>query len=316
MISSRANAAILGVILLFASASSGSAKPLTVVVTIPDFGWAAEKIGGDQVRVRYLLDGTEDPHFLDAVPKFISWVADADAVCFAGLDLEVGWLPKVLAKSGNRNVQQGGKGYCELGREIEVLERPVGPVDRSLGDLHPFGNPHFWLSPKRLAQGGARIAAVLTDLRPEAAETFSKNYAALQEELDRILQENKARLDRLIPNKDKPIFMQYHAEFSYFAADYGLKLLGNVEEKPGVPPSAGRLATAALDAKSHGVRFALAATFDPRPLLDRFAELSGIPVLIVPAAVQRNGPIKTYPEFQKYLVDRIEAVLKSPAPGK
>lgn len=317
MISKMASLIASVLIFLFASASVGLAKePLNVVVTIPDLGWAAEKIGGEHVKVRSLLDGTEDPHFLDAVPKFIRWVADADAVCFAGLDLEVGWLPKVLSKSGNRNVQPGGKGYCEVGKEIEALERPAGPVDRSMGDLHPFGNPHFWLSPKRLAQGSAKIAAVLADLRPELAETFLKNYEALQKELDTIWKENKGRLDQLIPDKSKPLFVQYHAEFTYFAVDYGLNLNGNIEEKPGVPPSAGRLAKAALDAKSRGVKFVLAATFDPRHLLKRFEELSGIPVLIVPAAIQIKGPIATYPQLQKHLVDRIESVLKSPGVGK
>lgn len=317
MISKIVNLMTFLFIFLPASASIGLAKePLNVVVTIPDLGWAAEKIGGEHVKVRSLLDGTEDPHFLDAVPKFISWVADADVVCFAGLDLEVGWLPKVLSKSGNAKVQQGGKGYCEVGKEIEVLERPTGPVDRSLGDLHPFGNPHFWLSPKRLAQGSGKIAIVLADLRPELAETFMKNYEALQKELDAIWKENKDRLDQLIPDKNKPLFVQYHAEFTYFAADYGLNLYGNIEEKPGVPPSAGRLAKAALDAKAHGVKFAMAATFDPRHLLKRFEELSSIPVLIVPAAIQLNGPLKTYPQLQKYLIDQIESVLKSPGAGK
>lgn len=304
-------------IFLFASASSGLAKErLNVVVTIPDLGWAAEKIGGEHVKVRSLLDGSEDPHYLDAVPKFIRWAADADLVCFVGLDLEVGWLPKVLSKSGNAKVQPGGKGYCEVGKEIEVLERPAGPVDRSMGDLHPFGNPHFWLSPKRLAQGSGKIAAVLADLRPELAETFLKNYEALQMELDLIWKENKERLDRLIPDRDKPLFVQYHAEFTYFAADYGLNLYGSIEEKPGVPPSAGRLAKAALDAKSSGVRFALAATFDPRHLLKRFEELSGIPVLVAPAAIQTKGRITTYPQLQKHLVDQIESVLKSPTSEK
>ncbi|WDT76914.1 MAG: metal ABC transporter substrate-binding protein [Candidatus Manganitrophus sp.] len=317
MISKILKAAALVMIFLLAPASAGFAeKPLSMVVTIPDFGWAAQKIGGEYVQVRSLLDGSEDPHFLDATPKFISWVADADIVCFGGLDLEVGWLPKVLAKSGNAKVQQGGKGYCEMGKEIEVLERPTGPVDRSLGDVHPFGNPHFWLSPKRLAQGSKRIAMVLADERPDLAETFFKNYEALQKELDQILKENKDRLDRLIPDKNKPLFVEYHGEFTYFAADYGLNEYSKIEEKPGVPPSAGRLAKVALDSRSHGIRFALAATFDPRHLLKRFEELSGVPVLIVPAAIQTKGPITTYPQLQKYLVDQIESVLKSPAAGK
>jgi zinc/manganese transport system substrate-binding protein len=304
---------VLAVLFIPFSAVLGQ-EPLTVVVTVPDLGWAVQKIGGEHVRVRYLLDGTEDPHFLDAIPRFVSWVADADVVCFAGLDLEVGWLPKVLSRSGNAKVQPGGKGYCEVGRAVDILEVPTGPVDRSMGDLHPSGNPHFWLGPKRLAQGGERIAAVLADVRPELAGTFWKNYQSLREELDRVFKENKERLDRLVPDKRGPLFVEYHKEFVYFAADYGLILYGSIEEKPGVPPSAGRLARVALDAKSHGVRFVMASTFDPRNPLERFEELSGIPVLIVPAAMQMNGGITSYPELQKHLVDRIESVLKPAVP--
>jgi zinc/manganese transport system substrate-binding protein len=184
-----------------------------------------------------------------------------------------------------------------------------------MGDIHPSGNPHYWLSPVRLAQGSKTIAAVLTDMRPELAETFGKNLESLEQELNHIWTENKARLKRLVPDAGRPLFVQYHKEFSYFAADYGLLIYDAIEEKPGVPPSAGRLAKVALGAKSAGVKFAMAATFDPSQQLKRFEGLSGIPVVVVPTAMLPDGSITTYSEFQKQLVDRIESALKTRASG-
>lgn len=290
--------------------AEASSKPIEVVVTIPDLGWVAQEIGKEHVHVQSLLDGTENPHYVDAVPKYIKWAADADVVCFAGLDLEVGWLPKVLERSGNGRVQPGGKGYCEVGQSIKALEKPTGPIDRSMGDLHPYGNPHFWLSPKRLAQGAEKVLSVLIDARPNQAATFTKNYADLKNRLDEILKSNKERLSEALAGVKGPHLVQYHREFVYFAHDYGLEILSAIEEKPGVPPSAGRLARVALSAKSAGVKFALAATYDPRNHLTRFEEMSSVPALVVPASMQPEKGIDSYPELQKRLMDRIVDALK------
>ena len=110
-----------------------------VVTTTTELAWAAENIGGDRVKIESLLSGTENAHYVDAVPNFIRLIAAADIVCAVGLDLEIGWLPKALSKSGNRQVQKGGKGYCELGSEINALEKPKGSIDRSMGHIHPSG---------------------------------------------------------------------------------------------------------------------------------------------------------------------------------
>jgi zinc/manganese transport system substrate-binding protein len=134
--------------------ASSSVKPLRVVTSTTDLAWAVRDIGGSRVVAESLLRGTEDPHFVDARPDYVAKVIRADIVCFVGLDLEVGWLPKVLAKSGRREIQSGGQGYCDASRRIEVLEKVNGGADRSQGDVHPGGNPHYWLSPVAMAQAG------------------------------------------------------------------------------------------------------------------------------------------------------------------
>ena len=130
------------------------AESLRVVTTTTDLAWLTKQIGGDEVEVTSLLSGEEDPHYVDAVPRFIHLVANADIVCVVGMDLEIGWMPKVLSKSANAQVQPGGKGYCETGKGVEALDVITNDVDRSMGDVHPDGNPHFQLSPLHMAQAG------------------------------------------------------------------------------------------------------------------------------------------------------------------
>ena len=123
--------------------SSIALAKIKVVATLPDVAEVVRAIGGTEVDVNTLLSGSEDPHYADARPDYILKVSRADVVCAIGLDLEIGWLPKVLDKSGNAKVQSGGTGFCELGHTVKPLEVPTGVIDRSLGDVHPHGNPHF-----------------------------------------------------------------------------------------------------------------------------------------------------------------------------
>ena len=133
---------------LLTSLSATALAKVKVVTTIPDLAWVAAEVGGDHVETKALLRGNENAHFVDAVPEFTRLTADADVVCIAGLDLEVGYMPAVLTRSGNAKIQPGGAGYCEAGKSVQVLEKLTTAVDRSMGDVHPAGNPHFYLSPK------------------------------------------------------------------------------------------------------------------------------------------------------------------------
>lgn len=259
------------------------AAPLEVVTTTPDLAEVARDIGGPEVHVTSLLSGTEDPHFLEASPAFVLKVARADAVCQVGLELEVGWLPRVLTKTGKAQIQPGGDGFCDTGSKVKVLDKPTGPVDRSGGDVHPSGNPHFYLSPIALAEAGEVVRDTLARLRPEKSAEFSKRFEDFRGRMRRLKDATAVRLAKA------PTVIEYHKEYRYFLDLYGVKSIGAIEEKPGVPPSAARLATRATDAKKAGVGLALAATTNPEKNLKRFAELSGIPYAQVPAMVQVDG---------------------------
>lgn len=297
---------------MLAGRAEAEAK-IRVVTTLPEIALIAREIGGDRVQASSLLTGTEDAHYLDAVPSFIRAVSDADVVCAMGLELEIGWLPRVLSRSGNSKVQTGGPGFCEIGPQVTVLEKPTGIVDRSMGDVHAQGNPHFNLSPKALAQGAASVAAALKRVDPDGAEVYEKGLKAFQARMETLRESISARFKAA--SIDKLRVIQYHREFTYFFDVYGLPTAGSIEEKPGVPPSASRLASVSSSAKASNVRLALAASFSPERQLQRFSELSGVPFKRVPHMVQvSNEKLDSIEEVQNALADALISRSKEVAP--
>jgi len=289
-----------------------AAERIQVITTLPELAWMVQEIGGERVEAKALLRGTENPHFVDAVPDFIRQVADAKVVCLAGLDLEVGYMPAVLTKSGNAQVQPAGAGYCEIGRSVTVLDKPKGPVDRSMGDVHPGGNPHFFLSPRSLAEGGQELVKVLKRVDPPHAADYEKGGAAFKVKMESLSQEIKTRLEPFrAAQKGQPILIEYHKEYAYFLAEYGILSFGSIEEKPGMPPSAGRLAEIGNAAKAAGVKVALGANYNPSKTLQRFQEISGITVVTVPTMIQAKGQVTSYPELQKYIADALVKALQA-----
>ncbi|MDG0815382.1 metal ABC transporter substrate-binding protein [Bdellovibrio svalbardensis] len=284
----------LTLILSFMAFSTAQAK-IKVVATLPDVAEVLHAIGGDEVEISTLLSGSEDPHYSDARPDYILKVRKADIVCAVGLDLEIGWLPKVLDKAGNAKVQSGGLGFCELGRSVKPLEIPSGVVDRSLGDVHPHGNPHFALDPLKLVEAGSEAVRVLTATAPEKAEIFRKNYDTFKNQMTTLHEVTQKKV-----KKDK--VMEYHKEFTYFFASYGIQSMGSLEEKPGMPPSAARIAQIANLAKASKVTVLFATASAPHATLERFHELSGIPVVTVPSYIQTTGEAKTIEGLQNLLV--------------
>jgi zinc/manganese transport system substrate-binding protein len=308
------NAKITGFIpyimaLVIPSLSATAFAKVKVVTTIPDLAWVAAEVGGDHVETKALLRGNENAHFVDAVPEFTRLTADADVVCIAGLDLEVGYMPAVLTRSGNAKIQPGGAGYCEAGKSVQVLEKLTTAVDRSMGDVHPAGNPHFYLSPKALADGAKEIAAALTRVDPAHTIDYRKGLAAFAVKMDALDKEIVNLLKPLKSLQDKaggkPLLIEYHREFSYFLNEYGLTSFGSIEEKPGVPPSAGRLGEIAAAAKAADVRIALAADYYPKKTLERFRELSGIELVVVPTMIQPSGSYKTYADLQRHIANSL-----------
>lgn len=269
---------------------------IKVVTTLPDIAEVVRDIGGHQVSVDSLLRGTEDAHYAEARPDYILKVNRADIVCSMGLDLEIGWLPKVVSKAGNSKISNE---QCVLGKSITAREIPTGVINRALGDVHPHGNPHFALDPLKLVEGSNEVVRALSEKAPESKDLFVKNQEAFKKRM--------TTLHSDIQKKIKPIkVMEYHKEFSYFFASYGIESLGSLEEKPGMPPSAARIAQVAKLAKEKGVKVVLATPSAPHKVLEKFTELSGVPVKIVPSYVQKSGQGSSIAELQNMLAEALQ----------
>src|SRR5512135_832022 len=175
------------ILLVLAWTPLASAKKLNIVTATTDMAALAQEVGGDKIKVESIAKGYQDPHFVEAKPSFLLKLRQADLLIAVGLDLEIGWLPPLITQSGNPRVQPGASGYLDASQFAEILEKPTGQVSRAQGDVHPLGNPHYWLDPdngRRIAKG---IAAKLGDLDPadtgyfqERFQDFDKRLAAAE----------------------------------------------------------------------------------------------------------------------------------------
>lgn len=235
-----------------------------VVTTLPEFSWVVKSINKD-IKVTSLLEGSEDPHFVDASPAFIFKVAKAKVMIHNGLELEVGWLPKVIEQSGNKNIQFNEKGNCNSSQHVEVVGA-INNYNRSMGDVHPQGNPHYTLSPKQMIKAAKTIGSCLKN---NGFDT--KGLALLVNKLE--LLDRKLQLN-------KKVYV-YHREFQYLQKDYALKILRSIEKTPGVLPSATHLFQVATHAKQEKPAYVLAATTSSERILEKFQEISSIKSKIV-----------------------------------
>lgn len=296
------------IFLLTSFTKLNASELINIVTTTHEIRWMSEFIGGSEVQASSLLTGFEDPHYIDAVPSHIQRVSRADIVCFIGLDLEVGWLPLVLTRSRNQRVQSGQPGYCELGSKIDVILDYEGQIDRSMGDVHPAGNPHFWLSPPHMIQASQAILEALIDKRPSKAEYFLANQQKLKQDLISFKKEVQEIL-KGFPQGAK--ISEYHKEFTYFFKTFGIGNGVPLEEVPGVPPSAGRIARVGLEAKRDTTVMALSTPLHPIRHLERFRDISGLPYLRHPAMMRGSGEFSDYRELLISLASQIMETLNA-----
>lgn len=274
---------------------SFSAKAtINVVATLPELAWVANEIGKEQVKTISLLNGAEDPHYVDASPSFVFKVSKADVFIFNGLDLETGWLPKVMQMSGNAKVQRGESGLCNASEKVAALEK-VANYDRSQGDIHPNGNPHYTISPKAMIKVGEQIKGCL---EKASGKKFDKNFNSFKSKMEKL---SKEMAKTLAPLKGKN-FMVYHREFSYFFSEFGLVNAGSLEEVPGVLPSASYLVKVAKKAKENNALLALASSVSPKSYLKKFKEISGIDFLMLQL---HSAPEEDYVKFANKLAEKI-----------
>ena len=210
-----------------------AAAKVKVVTTLQDFASMADAIGGDRVETFALAKGYQDPHFVDAKPSFILKLSRADLLIVAGLELEIGYLPPLIDQSRNDKIHPGSVGYLDSSVGCDILQRPTTQVTRAMGDVHPYGNPHFWTDPNNGKVIARAIAAKLSEIDPSGKTTYDKNLAAFVSKLE---EKDKEWLAKMAPYANTKI-VTFHDSWPNFAKHFKLDVAGHIEPKPGIPPT-------------------------------------------------------------------------------
>ena len=286
-------------------ASTSASAQLKVVTSTTDLYDIARAVGGNHVKVTAIGKGYEDPHFVQPKPSFILQLRQADALAFVGLDLEIGWLPLLLDGARNNKIRAGSPGHINVSTVIPVLDANRA-VDRSQGDVHPLGNPHYWLDPNNARKIAGLFRERFSELDPEHAQAYQQNTTAWEAKLSAAEREWQADLTSL---KDKPV-VGWHTSWRYFAAYTGLRLVGFMEPKPGVPPSPAHLSSLVATMKQTGAKAIIMEPFYDRKTADKIARETGAKVLVVPPSVGGAKGLDDYIELMKANIRMVAAAVR------
>lgn len=290
-------AALVGLI------SSTAQAKLNVLTTVPDLRTIVAEIGGDKVDVSSIAKGTQDPHYVEAKPSYMSKASRADLVVAVGLELEIGYLPPILQGARNPKVMPGTKGYLEAGQFIEPLELPRGKVTRAEGDVHPLGNPHFMFDPIRAGQVAVGIAERMGELDNSHAKDYMDKAKAFQ---NRMQQKSKGWAERITKSGVSKV-VTYHKTLTYFFDRFHIENSAILEPKPGIPPTASHTLQVIDIIKQKKVPLVMIENFfDPTAANRVKDEVPSIRVASVPVMVDGEPGINTMDDLYEKLVKTIE----------
>ncbi|HZR45410.1 MAG TPA: metal ABC transporter substrate-binding protein, partial [Candidatus Manganitrophaceae bacterium] len=250
--------------------------------------------------------GVQDPHFVDPKPSFIRLLNQADLLIDGGIDLEVGWLPPLLEGARNGKIQTGSPGRIVASTGVNILQLPTRPVERSQGDVHPLGNPHYMLDPENGKIVAGEIAAALCRLDGRSCDSYRKNQAAFDRRLDQKMAE---WTQAMTPYRGAKI-ITYHDSWPYFAGRFGLKVVGQIEPKPGVPPSTAHLKGLIETAQQQKVKAILMEPFYNDQAPKFVAAQTGAKLLVLPATVAPEMGINDYVQLFDHLVAALTEALR------
>jgi zinc/manganese transport system substrate-binding protein len=278
---------------------------LRVVATTGDLAAAARAILGDDGHVDVLVRPAEDPHFVEPRPSFVRLVARADMVAYVGMDLEIGWLPTLITGSRNPKVQAGQPGDFNASRHVVARDVATGRVDRSMGDVHAAGNPHYTTEPRQMARIAIAMGQALGQLEPAKAEVFRERARNLARECIRLAQTWEARFAE-IPEERRQ-FVSYHAAWSYVANWLALEDVAQIEPKPGIGPNPRHVAHVVRLIEERKVPVIIQLDYYPVTTGNLIADRTPAKLLVLPAQTREN---ETYIEHIGGLAAMIYEVLR------
>jgi len=296
---------MLFIVLLFCISLVTHAGPIKIVATISDLKSIAEMIGGDKVSVSSIATGYQNPHFVDPKPSYIIALSKADLFVTVGLNLETGWSPSLLTSSRNNKIQKGSAGYVDASENVNLLQVPTS-VNRGAGDIHIYGNPHYWLDPLNGKTIARNIADGLERVDPSNKSTYESNLKSFNDKIDAKLKEWQTKM---APHKGAKI-IAYHNEWVYFEKRFGLQIVDFMEPKPGIPPTPSQLMKVIGEIKSNNIKVIISSPYFTTSSSDIVAKQTGVKELTLATSVGAFNSIKNYFDLFDYNINQLTATLK------
>jgi zinc/manganese transport system substrate-binding protein len=288
------------------SADAFAGPGINVVTSTQDLAAIVQEVGGDKVTVESIAKGYQDPHFVEAKPSFILKLHSADLLVVVGRELEIGWLPPLITQSRNGKIQVGAPGYLDASMNAKILDIPTGQITRAMGDVHPSGNPHYWLDP----ENGRRIAQSVRDKLSALSRADAAYFAQRYADFDKRLAEGEKRWTAaMVPYKGRKI-VTYHRSWPNFADVFGLDVIGYVEPKPGIPPSPGHTLDLQEEMKRQNVKVILVEPYFDMKTPNAIGRETGATVLRMPPSVGGVKEVTNYLQLFDYNVNLLVATFK------
>jgi len=283
-------------------AKAGSIK---VVTTTTDLKSIAELIGGNKVSVSSIATGYQNPHFVDPKPSYIIGLSNADMFVTVGLDLEIGWSPQLLASSRNTKIQKGAPGYVDASAGIGLLQVPSS-ANRAEGDIHIYGNPHYWLDPMNGKVIARNIANGLERIDPSNKSSYEANLQTFYKKIDDKMREWQSKMAAFKGTK----IIAYHNEWVYFETRFGLNIVDFMEPKPGIPPSPSQLVKVIKEIKADNIKVIISSPYFTTSSSDVVAKQTGAKELTLATSVGGFESVKNYFDLFDYDINQLTATLK------
>ena len=277
--SSLITSALAGAALLITVGAAEAA--LNVVTTTSDLASIVSEVGGDKIAVESLARGYQDPHFVEAKPSFVLKLNKADLLVVVGRDLEIGWLPALINQARNARIQPGADGYFDASLTAKILDLPTGQLTRAMGDVHPLGNPHYWLDPENGRAIAKAVQAKLSQKDPANAPYYAQRAA----DFDRRLSEAQQRWKSMMAPYKGIKVVTYHRSWANFADAFGIDVIGYVEPKPGIPPTPQHTLDVIQAMRAQGIKLIIVEPYFDSKTPNSIASQTGGNVLVLPPSV-------------------------------
>ena len=289
-------------VILSSAATAGNIK---VVTTTTDLKSITEWVGGNKVSVTSIATGYQNPHFVDPKPSYIISLSNASLFVTVGLDLETGWSPSLLSSSRNSKIQKGSPGYVDASEGVGLLQIP-NAVNKSEGDIHIYGNPHYWLDPLNGKVIARNIVNGLERIDPDNKSFYENNLQAFFQKIDDKLVEWQTKM---APYRGSKI-IAYHNEWCYFEKRFGLEVVDFMEPKPGIPPSPSQLVKVIKEIAANKIKVIISSPYFSTSSSDVVAKQTGAKELTLATSVNGFDTIKDYFGLFDYNISQLVTVLK------